>query len=166
MDRIFAMTPKFKIEAATVDGPHTNVLKRLPLLLIIFALHLSTALRLNGAIALAAQVDVVFAVVPRAELARAVIGRTEALAIEAEFFTQKRINNFSIVVFIQNNTNKAPIYGRLKVFLPGARDGREILVEAVPGYDSLYVIDYSGQMTMHVGNEKKIEWLELKLATG
>ncbi len=110
-------------------------------------------------------VEVVYAVVPRADLAAAVASPAAALAAEARFRTATAgapsVTDLSIVVFVRNPTKTTPLFGRLRVHIPDPIE-LEIPSLAQRAY-SIFVVD-TGGVSYAAGNPRKHhEWVSLKV---
>ena len=110
-------------------------------------------------------VEVVYAVVPRADLGEAVASPAAALAAEARFRAATAgapsVTDLSIIVFVRNPTKATPLYGRLRVHIPDPIE-LEIASMAQRAY-SIFVVD-TGGVSYAAGNPRKHhEWVSLKV---
>lgn len=148
----------------------------LPRLVLLLAVMIGLALTAGraGATTAPAGVTLTYAFVPKDQLAEAVKGRQEALAIEAAWrqailaspgpAPQAAIlgnTKYSIVVFIENPPRSA-IWGKAGFPVQNPRNPVVLNFSLAPGYHGTYVIDGGGLVLFRLPDEPKpFEWLEV-----
>lgn len=113
------------------------------------------------------RVDVFYAIVPRALASEAVKSADAAARIEAAWISEGGprfiAKDYVAVVFVHNGSGASPLYGVLKVWLPGWGPARiEVLSLAGSDASSLFVVD-GGAVGGNPLREKRSEWESLKI---
>lgn len=117
---------------------------------------------------LEALMDVTYFLVPRTELAQAVVSREAAAAIEATTFgdpsKRRELHPYSVIVFAQSAYTASHAYGRIRLKIAGhKRSIHELDIPSLSiGTDSVFVIDGGNRMLGPLRGAKSVEWLRLK----
>lgn len=114
-----------------------------------------------------AAVEVIYAVVPRTALPRAVVSPEAALAEEAKLYDGPNrpavLRDFSVVLFISSHAKPSPLTGTLRIWMPTV-GWQEVELPSVPVRTTgIYVIDGGGHSESLQRFTKKWEWKTLRV---